>query len=69
MEWEGGRRILVVSQQKFIWSLPKALYYSKDPVLFAVTFLFKLYLFSLFCGRGGTKRVIASKQDKARPFW
>ena len=38
MEWEGGRRILVVSQQKFTWSLPKALYYSKDPVLFAVTF-------------------------------
>ena len=38
MEWEGGRRILVVSQQKFTWSLPKALHYSKDPVLFAVTF-------------------------------
>ena len=64
MEWEGGRRILVVSQQKFIWSLPKALYYSKDPVLFAVTFLYKLYLFSLFCGRGGTKRVIAGEKDK-----
>ena len=68
MEWEGGRRILVVSQQKFTWSLPKALYYSKDPVLFAVTFLYKLYLFSLFCRRGGTKRVIAGKQDKPCPF-
>ena len=70
--WDGvrrGRRILVVSQQKFTWSLPKALYHSKDPVLFAVTFLYKLFLFSLSCRRGRTKRVIAGKQDKPCPFW
>ena len=64
MGLKGGRRILVVSQQKFTRSLPTALQYSKDSVLFAVTFLYKLYLFSLFCGRGGTKRVIAGKKDK-----